>query len=46
MLWQTHHVWPTLEFVRNVRQGLLAEIPRSLLLLCQLLYQNPVSVPI
>jgi hypothetical protein len=43
LLWQTQHDWATLEFLRNIRSGMLAEIPRSLFLLGQLLYMHPFS---
>jgi hypothetical protein len=37
------HDWATLEFLRNMRAGMLADIPRSLVLLGQLLYMHPFS---
>jgi hypothetical protein len=43
LLWQADHGWATLEFLRNIRTGMLAEIPRSLFLLGQLLYMHPFS---
>jgi 4-amino-4-deoxy-L-arabinose transferase-like glycosyltransferase len=43
LLWQARHDWATLEFLRNMRAGMLADIPRSLVLLGQLLYMHPFS---
>jgi hypothetical protein len=41
LVWQAEHGWATLEFLRNIRAGMLAEIPRSLFLLGQFLYMHP-----
>ncbi len=35
------HGWPTLEFIRHIEEGMLAEIPRELFLLGQLLHMGP-----
>jgi hypothetical protein len=43
LAWQAGHDWATVEFLRNIRTGMLAEIPRSLFLLGQLLYMHPFS---
>jgi 4-amino-4-deoxy-L-arabinose transferase-like glycosyltransferase len=43
LLWQTDHGWATLEFLRSIRASMLADIPRSLFLLGQLLYMHPFS---
>ncbi len=44
LLWQASHDWATVEFLRNIRSGMLAEIPRHLFVLGQLVYMNPVAV--
>ena len=30
LVWQHEHAWPTLEFIRNAREGMLARVPRVL----------------
>jgi hypothetical protein len=44
LLWQARHDWATLEFLRNIQAGMLADIPRPLFLLGQFLYMHPFSV--
>ena len=46
LLWQVQNGWPTWEFLGEMRRGVLAEIPRPLFLLGQLLYQHPFTLPI
>ena len=43
LLWQARYDWATWEFLRNIRAGMLADIPRPLFLLGQLLYMHPFS---
>jgi hypothetical protein len=43
VLWQWQHNYATLEFLRTIRSGMLAEIPRSLFVAGQLLYMHPFS---
>jgi hypothetical protein len=43
LVWQAQHQWATLEFLRNIRASMLADIPRSLFLLGQILYMHPFS---
>ena len=46
LLWQLRHDWPTLEFLANMRGGILEDIPRLLFVLGQVLYQHPLALPI
>ncbi len=46
LLWQAQHDWATLEFLRNISQGMLAQIPRHLFVLGQLLYMHPFTIPL
>jgi hypothetical protein len=46
LLWQSRHEWATLEFVRNIDSGMLAEIPRLLFVLGQVLYMHPFALPV
>jgi 4-amino-4-deoxy-L-arabinose transferase-like glycosyltransferase len=41
VVWQRENHWATLEFLRTIRTGMLAEIPRALFALGQLLYMHP-----
>lgn len=41
LVWQARNGWPTLEFIRSMEGGPLAEIPRVLFVLGQVLYQGP-----
>ena len=44
LIWQAQHHWATVEFLRNIQHGMLAQIPRPLFLLGQLLYMHPFGV--
>ncbi len=46
LIWQVRHGWPTLEFIRSMEGGPLAEIPRVLFVLGQILYEGPFFLPI
>lgn len=46
LYWQVQHDWPTLEFIRNMKDGTLANVPRVLFALGQLLYMNPFYAPL
>jgi 4-amino-4-deoxy-L-arabinose transferase-like glycosyltransferase len=46
LLWQHEHGWPTLEFIHNAREGMLARIPRALFAAGQLLYMHPFAIPV
>jgi len=46
LIWQAYNGWPTLEFIRSMEGGPLAEIPRVLFVLGQILYQGPFFAPI
>ncbi len=46
LLWQLQHDWPTLEFMREMRKGVLGDIGTPLFLAGQLLYMNPLAVPL
>jgi hypothetical protein len=41
LIWQRENHWATLEFLRTIHSGMLAEIPRALFALGQLLYMHP-----
>jgi len=41
LLWQYQHDWATLEFIQNLNQGTMRQIPRWEFLLSQLLFINP-----
>jgi hypothetical protein len=43
VLWQVRNQYASLEFMRAISQGMLAQIPRPLFVLGQLLYMHPVS---
>lgn len=43
LVWQRDNGYATFEFLRTLRTGMLAEIPRSLFVLGQLLYMHPFS---
>ncbi len=46
LLWQISNGAPTLAFLSSMQSGVLAEIPRSLFVLGQVLYQHPLTLPI
>ncbi|MFW6066970.1 MAG: glycosyltransferase family 39 protein, partial [Myxococcota bacterium] len=46
LLWQHESGWPTIDFIVQARQGMLARIPRALFLLGQVLYIHPFTVPV
>jgi hypothetical protein len=46
LVWQAQNEWATLQFIRNISTGMLADIPRYLFGLGQLLYMHPLSIPI
>lgn len=46
LVWQYQHEWATVEFIRNIDKSMLAEIPRILFLLGQILYMHPFTIPI
>jgi 4-amino-4-deoxy-L-arabinose transferase-like glycosyltransferase len=46
LIWQAQNGWATLEFLRNISDGMLANIPRPLFVLGQLLYMHPVAIPL
>jgi Dolichyl-phosphate-mannose-protein mannosyltransferase len=43
LIWQAQNGWATVEFLRNIRTSMLADIPRPLFLAGQLLYMHPFS---
>lgn len=44
--WQATHDWPTVAFVHAMRESTLASVGRELFVLGQVLYQNPLTLPI
>ncbi|MBW2589067.1 MAG: glycosyltransferase family 39 protein, partial [Deltaproteobacteria bacterium] len=46
LIWQAQNDWATLEFLRNISDGMLANIPRPLFVLGQLLYMHPMAIPL
>jgi len=46
LIWQAQNDWATLEFLRNISEGMLANIPRPLFVLGQLLYMHPMTIPL
>lgn len=46
LVWQAQHGWPTVEFIQNMRQATLAQIPKPLFLAGQVLYMGPLALPI
>jgi hypothetical protein len=46
VVWQATNGWATLEFFEAISRSTLARIPRALYLAGQLLFMNPVAVPI
>jgi len=46
LVWQAQNDWATLEFLSNMRNGVLADIPRPLFLAGQALYMHPLSLPV
>ncbi len=46
ILWQATHGWATWEFVHGMNRDLMAQIPRWLFLLGQVVYQHPFTLPI
>ena len=44
--WQALNAWPTLQFIGNMRQSTLAQIPREMFVIGQLLYIGPLAAPI
>lgn len=44
--WQFDTGWPTLEFLVGMNRGVMARIPRFVFALGQVLYQNPVTLPV
>jgi hypothetical protein len=46
LVWQVQHDFPTVEFLREMSQGVLADIPRALFLAGQVLYMHPFTLPV
>jgi len=46
LLWQASHGWPTVLFLRELNAQVMTGIPRTLFLLGQVLYLNPVTAPV
>ena len=46
LVWQAQNDWATLQFLREISQGMLAEIPRGLYAAGQVLYMNPFTLPV
>jgi hypothetical protein len=46
LVWQGQHDWATLQFLREISEGMLARIPRALYVGGQFLYMNPLATPI
>jgi hypothetical protein len=46
LVWQIQHDWATFHFLRQMSAGVLAEVPRSLFLLGQILYMHPFTLPL
>ncbi|MDH3844042.1 MAG: glycosyltransferase family 39 protein, partial [Myxococcales bacterium] len=46
LVWQAQHGWPTLQFIQNMREMTLAEVPRHLFAAGQILYMGPLALPI
>ncbi|MCU0230087.1 MAG: glycosyltransferase family 39 protein [Acidobacteria bacterium] len=46
LLWQIAHGWPTLEFISNAARFKNAEMPLSVFLGQQVLFMNPVALPL
>jgi 4-amino-4-deoxy-L-arabinose transferase-like glycosyltransferase len=46
LVWQAQNDWATLEFLRAISQGMLAQIPRALYVAGQVLYMNPLTLPV
>jgi hypothetical protein len=46
LVWQLQNDWPTLEFIRAMRSGVLDAIPRPLFVGGQLIYMNPMMLPL
>ena len=46
LLWQTHHAWPTLEFMRNATAQKMADVSPLRFLLDQILSMNPGAAPV
>ena len=46
LVWQAQHGWPTLEFIQNMRETTLAQVPRHLFVAGQILYMGPLALPI
>jgi len=44
--WQFQNNWPTVEFVSHLKEDVFAGIPRILILLGHILYENPFAVPL
>ena len=46
LMWQAQHGWPTVEFIQNMRETTLSQIPTHLFLAGQVLYMGPLALPI
>ena len=46
LAWQARHDWATVTFLRGMSEGVLARVPRALFLLGQLLFMNPLTIPV
>ena len=46
LVWQAQNDWATLQFLREISRGMLAEIPRALYAGGQVLYMNPLTLPV
>jgi 4-amino-4-deoxy-L-arabinose transferase-like glycosyltransferase len=46
VFWQMQNDWATLAFLREISEGMLAEIPRALYVGGQALYMNPLALPV
>ena len=46
VVWQLQNGWPTVDFMKEMRSGVLDAIPKPLFLGGQLIYMNPVALPL
>jgi hypothetical protein len=46
LIWQARNDWATFEFLREISRGMLADIPRALYVGGQVVYMNPLALPV
>jgi len=44
--WQATHDWATVRFLTNMSEGLLSKVPRAIFLAGNVLYMNPLTLPV